>query len=225
MKNQDRIALVEQAFRHEFRDKNLLTQACTHSSLKNSKSRSYEVLEFLGDAVFLSIITDIIVREYPNVDEGKLSKIRSQLVTNQNLSTTIEAMGVVEALKMIKGQKATPSILSDFFEAIIGAIYLDGGMNSAFFSVRKIYENHWKELSIKNTDFKSQFQEVIQKKLKVNPRYKTVETEGKPHDLTFTVAVTVNNEIMALGKGKSKKQAEQMGAKSALEKMKKTTAK
>lgn len=180
-------------------------------------------MEFLGDAVFLSIITDILVREFPQGNEGNLSKMRSQLVTNQNLAATVEAMGIASALRMIKGQRATASILSDFFESIIGAIYLDGGMNSAFFCVRKVYETHWKEMSVKNTDFKSQYQEIIQKRLKVNPQYKTVETEGKPHDLTFTVAVMVNGTVVALGKGKTKKQAEQMGAKSALEKNKKVS--
>lgn len=221
MKQKDRVALIEQAFKHEFRDKNLLAQACTHSSLKKGKTRSNEVLEFLGDAILLSILTDIIVRENPNADEGALSKIRSHMITNQNLAVTIERMGVSKALKMARGQKVSANILSDFFEAMVGAIYLDGGSSSAFFSVRKIYENYWKEISFKNTDFKSQLQEFTQKKYKVNPQYKTVETEGRPHELTFTVAVLINGDVVSLGKGKNKKQAEQMGAKNALEKVKK----
>ena len=221
MKQKDRIALLEQSFKHEFRDKNLLIQAATHSSLKKGKTRSNEVLEFLGDAILLSIITDIIVRENPQADEGALSKIRSHLITNQNLAATVERMGISKALKMARGQKVSANILSDFFEAMIGAIYLDGGSPSAFFTVRKVYESFWKEISFKNTDFKSQLQEYTQKKLKVNPQYKTVETEGRPHELTFTVAVILNGEILTLGKGKNKKQAEQMGAKNALEKIKK----
>lgn len=221
MKLKNRIKLVEDILGYEFRDKNLINQALTHSSCKtlNSKVKDNELLEYMGDAVLSMVITDILFREHPTQKEGVHTKLRSTITNNIVLAKTVETLGLQKTIKLGNGQKINANILSDLLEAIIGAIYLDGQFHNTYYVIKKIYENHWSGIAQENSDYKSQLQELTQKKFKSKPSYKLVQTEGPPHKKEFTVAVDVNNKIISIGKALTKKQAEQNAAKDALEKL------
>ena len=224
MKVKNRIKFVEDVISYEFRDKNILSQALTHSSCRRfgQKVKDNENLEFLGDSILSTIITDILFREYPHQSEGGLTKLRSAITNNKLLAQTILKLKLAKTLKLGPGQKTNESILSDLFESIIGAVYLDGGFHSSFYVVKKIYEDHWQKIAQDNTDFKSQLQEFTQSTFKIKPDYQIVESTGPAHSKEFSMAVLINGKIECIGKGSTKKQAEQSAAKEALEKIKKS---
>ena len=221
MKLKHRLKLIEDILEYEFRDKNLLTEALTHSSCRrnNQKLKDYEMLEYLGDSVLNLMITDILYREHGTQDEGMHTKLRSAIINNKTLATTVEKLGIEKALRMGFGQKANESILSDMLEAIIGAVYLDGSFHNAYLITKKLYQTYWADIAQENSDYKSQLQEWTQKMYREKPEYQLVQSEGPAHKREFTVAVMVNQSVMGLGKALTKKQAEHNAAKEALEKV------
>lgn len=224
MSIKNRIKHVEAVLGYEFRDKNILTQALTHSSFKRHKHKKIkdnENLEFLGDSILSAIITDIIFKEYPHQKEGGLTKLRSSICNNKNLANTMSKLKLTKVIKMGNGQKINESILSDLFESLIGSIYLDGGFHSSFFVIKKIYDNYWQKIAQESTDFKSQLQEYTQSAFKLKPEYQVVDANGPAHNKEFSMAVLINGKVEGIGKGSTKKQAEQGAAKEALEKIKK----
>lgn len=216
---------------YNFSDEKFLNWALTHSSYANEYKKQKiiynERLEFLGDSILGLIVSEYIYIVYPNYPEGELTKLRATVVCEPALSYLATNIDLGKYMLLGKGEEATGgrkrvSILADAFEALIGAIYLDGGMENAKCFVLK----HLKpviadavnglELFI---DYKTQLQEVLQKKNKGNIEYKVVKEEGPDHNKIFHTEVYAKEKELGTGFGKSKKDAEQNAAKAALIRM------
>ena len=218
---------IEQKLQYEFKNKNLLQEALRHSSyvneLANSDLRDNERLEFLGDAVLNLIVGHMLMRSYPDLKEGDLSRNRANLVNEAQLAKTARSVNLGAYILLGKGEAQTQgreknSILADTFEALTAAIYLDGGFETAY----KIIENKLQLLveqldtADSNYDYKSRLQERVQMGNGVIPNYNIIREEGPDHDKTFWVALKVV-DIETEGSGKSKKAAEQDAARKAME--------
>ncbi len=220
---------LEAKLNYKFNNIELLKAALVHSSYANEvrgSVHSNERLEFLGDSVLSIIVSEHIFATYPNMPEGELTRLRASLVCEKSLCVFSRELGIGEYLKLGKGEdknggRARDSILADAFEAVLAAIYLDGGMNSAkkhiFNTVLRDLEHHADEDSFK--DYKTTLQEIIQRNPEETISYILIDEKGPDHDKLFTVAVHLNSNIIGQGSGKSKKQAEQMAAKQALKLM------
>ena len=216
---------LEEKIGYEFKDKQLLTHALTHSSYANERHLSYgsnERLEFLGDSV-LGVITAEYFYNNFNLPEGELTKLRAATVCEESLFNFAKELNLGENLLLGKGEIRThgaerPSILSDAFESVIAAIYLDGGMEEA-----KKFVLHFisKAVITKPSfhDYKTALQEIIQKNHDEHITYILVGESGPDHDKSFEVEVHLNSNVIGHGKGRSKKIAEQEAAKRALELM------
>jgi ribonuclease-3 len=222
-------SILEKQINITFKNKDLLRQAFTHRSFINeNKHSSYEHnerLEFLGDAVLELATTSFLFKKYAKRDEGALTSFRAALVNTNTLSEVASKLGFNEFLLLSKGEskdtgRARQYILADAFEALIGAIYLDQGYDAAYTFIEKNLL-HLTDDIVKTgswIDAKSYFQEKSQEVLSATPAYETVSEEGPDHNKYFTVAVKVKEETIATGRGKSKQEAEQEAARSALEK-------
>ncbi|MBO5572237.1 MAG: ribonuclease III [Ruminococcus sp.] len=212
---------------YTFKNKELIEQALSHSSYANEKKRaggSNERLEFLGDSVLSIVVSDYLYKNI-NVPEGELTKMRASLVCEKSLFVFAQQIQLGEFLHLGKGEENTggrerPSILADAFEAVIAAIYLDGGMEAAAKHILRFMPD-----DIKRTkkpvlsDFKTLLQEVVQKNPEEKVEYVLIGEEGPDHNKRFVVEVCLNSQVIGKGKGKSKKEAEQLAAKEALELM------
>jgi ribonuclease-3 len=222
---------IEKKLEYEFGSKQLLGEALRHSSFVNEQSdadlRDNERFEFLGDAVLNLIIGHILIERYPNLKEGDLSRIRANLVNESQLAIIARAIDLGAFIRLGKGEIQTNgreknSILAGVFEALIAAVYLDGGFKAAF----KIIENNFVPYldsvnsAIDSYDYKSLLQEWVQEEQGAMPYYKVVREEGPDHDKTFWISVKVF-DVESEGHGKNKKIAEQDAAKKALEILKK----
>lgn len=218
---------IEQKLEYEFNSKELLKEALQHSSFVNEQPgadlRDNERLEFLGDAVLNLIVGHILMERYPDLNEGDLSRTRANLVNESHLANIARSLDLGSYIRLGKGEIQTKgrdknSILASAFEAIMAAVYLDGGFKAAF----KIIENKFLPLlnqthfATNHYDYKSRLQELVQEKQGVMPKYSVIREEGPDHDKIFWIAVSVF-KIEAQGEGKSKKMAEQDAAKKALE--------
>ena len=218
---------LEDIIGYKFKDPQLLHQALSHSSYANEKkqlSGSNERLEFLGDSVLSIVVSDYLYKNI-NVPEGELTKMRASLVCEKSLFVFAQQIQLGEFLHLGKGEENTggrerPSILADAFEAVIAAIYLDGGMEAAAKHILRFMPE-----DIKRTkkpvlsDFKTLLQEVVQKNPEEKVEYVLIGEEGPDHNKRFVVEVCLNSQVIGKGKGKSKKEAEQLAAKEALELM------
>lgn len=216
----------EERIHYRFRDRAILEHALCHSSYVNEQTdqdlEDNERLEFLGDAVLNLVIGHILMHRYPELHEGDLSRMRSNLVNERQLAGIAKSINLGPIIKLGKGEHQTcgrekNSILSDVFEAIIAAVYLDGGFDAAFSFISTQFHGYIEnsDSPAMNHDSKSKLQEYSQNHLKAMPRYKVVHESGPDHDKTFEVLLTIN-EIEAYGTGKSKKAAEQDAATNAL---------
>ncbi len=216
---------------YKFNDIKFLNWALTHSSYANEYKKKKiiynERLEFLGDSILGVVVSDYIYNQYPKYPEGDLTKLRATVVCEPSLSFLATNLDLGKYLLLGKGEEATGgrdrvSILADAFEALIGAIYLDGDMESAkpfvLHHLKPVIEDavNGRELFI---DYKTQLQETMQKSCKGNIAYKVVKEEGPDHNKVFHTEVCSKEKIIGLGVGKSKKDAEQNAAKAALERM------
>ncbi len=210
---------------YKFKDIQLLKRAMTHSSYANENKDSEgsnERLEFLGDAVLSIIVSDSIFRDYKNLPEGELTKIRASLVCENSLCSFAKEINLGEHLLLGKGERLTggdsrPSILADAFEALIAAIYLDGGMEAASkfvmnFVGRELADNHGGAFE----DYKTMLQEIIQQNPEEVLEYRLVGESGPDHDKRFEVNIMLNSNVIGSGSARSKKKAEQLAAKEAL---------
>jgi len=211
-----------------FKDKSLYELALTHRSWinENKNAKHNERLEFLGDAVLEFIVSSFLFENFPNKEEGFLTAIRAKIVNTKNLAALAEKMNLGEYIKMSKGEeqgggKKNDSLLADAVEALIGALYLDSGLESAksFININLLKDIE-KKLHEPLKDPKSTLQEIVQAKGLPTPRYFVINETGPDHDKTFTVEVYVGKETYGQGKGRSKNLAEQDAAKYALEKIK-----
>jgi len=218
----------ENEINYIFKDKNLLRQAFTHSSYAHEEKMNYlknnERLEFLGDAVLELTISHYLYDNFADMSEGDLTKFRANVVCETSLAKGAAMINVGKYVLLSKGEEQTggrarASILSDVFEAVIGAIYLDGGFEEA----RKFIMNILKKYIVdaRNNfhinDFKTHLQEIIQKNHKGSLKYTIIKEEGPDHNKTFTANVTHGSRLLGTGKGKSKKEAEQKAAGVALQ--------
>jgi ribonuclease-3 len=210
---------------YAFADASLLHDALTHRSFKNEKpnlsSADNERLEFLGDAVVDLVAASLLYVQFPDADEGELTRRRADLVSEKGLAEAAEAIGVGAALRLGKGEEKSggrdkPRLLSSALEACIGAIYLDGGAEAAFASARRIFEPRLHTAAPGHRDAKSRAQEWAQAHLGSTPSYQLVGSEGPDHEREFTVALELNGEPVASGVGRSKVDAEQAAAEAAL---------
>lgn len=222
-------SILEKQINITFKNKDLLRQAFTHRSYinehKNSSFEHNERLEFLGDAVLELATTSFLFKKYPKRNEGELTSFRAALVNTNTLSEVASKLGFNDFLLLSKGEskdtgRARQYILADTFEAMIGAIYLDQGYDAADAFINTNLLGMTDDIVKTGSwiDAKSYFQEKSQEILSVTPLYETIQEEGPDHNKYFTVAVKIKDETIATGKGKSKQEAEQEAARSALEK-------
>ncbi|MBI5233042.1 MAG: ribonuclease III [Deltaproteobacteria bacterium] len=210
-----------------FKDQDLIEEVFVHSSYLNEKKgkdlKSNERLEFLGDAVLATVVSHILYSRFTGIDEGELTKLRSRLVNKRILARLSKDMGLAEYLMLGKGEalnggRENPSILSDLFEALVGAVYLDSGYEGAY----KFIEERFLPLiektltELRDFDFKPELQELVQKRFKEEPCYRLIREEGRPHKKTFEIEVIVAGKALGRGIAARKKDAEQLAAKEAL---------
>ena len=213
---------------YKFKNLNLLKESIVHKSYANEKVdlklSHNERLEFLGDAVLELAITDLLVKRFPDFMEGDLSRLRASIVNEAQLARLAVKLDLGKVILLGRGEELTEgrtknSILANTYEAILAALYLDGGYNAAF----QVAEIHFRLILEEATrtdfdrDFKTKLQEVAQAKYQKIPRYHVTKTSGPDHKKTFEVKVVVNSVPLAFGTGKSKKEAEQDAARNALQ--------
>lgn len=222
---------LEKNIEYSFKNKELLDNALRHSSFVNEQPNESlednERLEFLGDAVLSLIIGHLLMIKYPKLNEGDLSRTRANLVNASQLAIIAKNIDLGRFIYLGKGEIQTHgrkkhSILADALEALLAAIYLDGGFNAAFNFISQQFASQLKSITttVVNNDYKSQLQELIQEKHKVTPEYNVVDEKGPDHDKTFEVKLNVC-DIQTTGSGKNKKMAEQNAAEKALQILKK----
>lgn len=220
---------AEKLIGHEFSDKALLMTALTHSSYANEKhTRDNERLEFLGDSVLSVIISDDIFHRMKDVREGDLSKFRATLVCEGSLAEVAKKIHLSELIFLGRGEdmsggRQRPSVISDAFEAVLGAIYLDSGLETAREWVLRLMTDRI-ELVLSGglyADYKTTLQEWVQRDGRSAVTYSTIKTEGSEHSRWFTVQVEINGKPKATASGRSKKEAEQKAAQVLLGRLKK----
>lgn len=212
-------------------DRGIYLRALRHRSIIDGKivqaHETYERLEFLGDAVLDLIVTEILFEKYPLANEGFLTKLRAKVVRGKTLAKIASQMRINEVMEI--GERATgqgievsKSVLADLFESVVAAIYLTKGYDFTFLFTERLLNKHidLKLLEVKADNFKSSLMEYLQASNDPLPEYRVIAEDGPAHDKTFTVAVYVSGELKAEGKGKSKKDAEQIAAERALELLK-----
>lgn len=219
---------AEKNIGYTFKDKELLKTALTHRSYANENhTHDNERLEFLGDSVLSIIVSDYIFKRMRNVDEGDLSKFRATLVCEKSLASISDTIKLRELVFLGRGEELTggrkrPSIISDAFEAVLGAIYLDAGFDTAQKWLLMLMRERIELVLQGNfySDYKTTLQELVQKDGKSSVTYTTIETSGKEHNRSFRVQVEINGKPIKSATGHSKKTAEQAAAKAALEVLK-----
>lgn len=219
---------LEEKLGYKFKNIDLLKNALTHSSYANEVRGGYssnERLEFLGDSVLSLVVSDYLYKQFKNLPEGELTKLRASLVCEKSLCSFSRELELGKFLNLGKGEdhnggRERDSILADAFEAVLAAIYLDGGMEAA-----RRYVMNFVLRELKHTDdevfkdYKTALQEIIQRNPEESVSYVLTSESGPDHDKSFTVEVRLNSNVIGCGTGKSKKQAEQRAAKQALQLM------
>ena len=209
-----------------FKNKGLLKQALTHKSWVNEHKKlreSNERLEFLGDAVLEFVVSKELYLRLPKKEEGYLTALRANLVNTVNLSKVANQLNIGEVLYLSKGEEEgggrnNPSILADTVEAVIGAIFLDGGVKKVEIFIKDyILDDLEQKIKEPLKDSKSRLQEIVQAKGLMAPKYEVVNEEGPDHNRNFLIQVIIGNKPYAKGVGKNKGEAEQEAAKKALE--------
>ena len=219
---------LEKNLGFKFKNHNLLREALTHRSylneFKKQKIQSNERLEFLGDAVLSFIVSDWLFKKFRQFTEGKLTNLRSNLVKTTSLTKVAQRLKIGDYLLLSKGEKETqgqknPTLLANALEAIIGALFLDQGLEATKIFVWRNFEALLKEViySGRLKDYKSLLQEKIQAQSSQSPIYKTIKEKGPEHKKIFTIHVFSDGQFLAEGLGQSKQKAEEAAAKQALE--------
>ena len=212
---------------YHFAQVKLLRAAMTHSSYANEQSEGAEHnerLEFLGDAVLELCISQELFRRFPDAREGELTAMRSRLVNQECLASLARDIGLRDAIVLGRGEEAQggrerDSLLSDAFEALLGAVFLDGGYGAAQEAVARLFASKWPARSGKprSKDGKSRLQEVTQQLFKDRPVYALLESAGPEHDKVFTVRLELPDKSVFVAEGSSVKRAEQTAALKALD--------
>ncbi len=221
---------LENELGYQFKDISLLCEALRHSSYVNEQRdpalQDNERLEFLGDAVLDLVITHILMNHFPQTREGDLSRMRATIVNESQLAAVAQRLNLGQHLLLGKGEALShgqekSSILADALEAVIAAVYLDGGLQNAFDVIERQFSQNISQVGerLAAEDFKSRLQELVQVRFKTIPEYKVVAESGPDHDKTFEVCLSIGTFLTTHGTGKSKKAAEQAAARVAFEKL------
>ena len=223
---QENCSEIERKIKYIFKDKDLLYLAFVHRSFVNENKKVISIhnerLEFLGDAVLNLVVTEYLYKKFPQANEGILSFYRSQIVDSSSCAQYVQKLEIKDFVLLGKGEQAEErgraTILADLFEAVVGAIYLDSGIEEARDFILGNFE---KDISVflqkPSRNYKAELQSFCQKKHGVQPVYEIILESGPEHLKTFVVEAKVNNISLAKGQGSSKKEAEQDAAKNALE--------
>lgn len=229
--NSDILGELALAIGYTFNDRNILCQALTHRSYVNEAGdksvKDNERLEFFGDSVIDFFLSELLYRRFPESREGELTRIRASLVDEESLARLAIGLGLGRYLRLGRGEEKSggrgkKSILADAYEALVAALYLDGGSEAA----RAMLGAHFSPLmeryacGMHSRDFKTEFQELAQAQNGATPRYLLTDASGPDHDRIFTVEVLVGEERFGEGSGRSKKEAEQAAARQGLARLK-----
>ena len=223
----DQLPEIEEKLGYVFKDKNLLLLSFVHRSFFNEHRDDVdghnERLEFLGDSVLGLMVSDYLYIKFPSRPEGQLSHMRSYLVDATSCATLIQRVKIDECILLGRGEsmnegRGRDTILADLFEAVIGAIFLDGGLEEA----RKFFFTHF-EVELDSLvhrpmrNWKAELQDYVQKKYQVTPTYQVMDEKGPDHKKNFHIGAFIGDELVGEGMGASKKEAETMAAKKAVE--------
>ena len=225
------IDLLQSSLAYRFKTFALLEEALTHSSLVNEQRsvspQHNERFEFLGDAVLSLVMSEYLASALPQSSEGALSKLKAQLVSEASLAAVARRLSLGEHLKLGRGEdrskgREKDSLLADALEAVLAAVHLDGGFDASRMVTRHIFAEELANVAAQQEqpgagDYKTQFQEWCQKRHDTLPRYATVRETGLDHQKLFEVELSIQGEVVGMGSGRSKKEAEQQAAKQALE--------
>ena len=227
-KHLDIITRFENIIDYKFNNKEYILEALTHSSYSNENKdfQFNERVEFLGDSVLSIVISEYLFKNETTLPEGELTKLRANIVCEESLSEVAMDIQLGEHMLLGKGEEATGgrervSILADAVEAVIAAIYLDGGLDKA----KEFILNYMKDIIVNSRkgkifrDYKTHLQEVLQSQGETNIWYKLIDEKGPDHNKKFVMQVGIDNKILGFGEGKSKKEAEQVAARKALDNM------
>lgn len=229
-----RLKTFEKRFGYSFRSKELLHNALTHKSYVNENrlptGSDNERLEFLGDAVLELAISELLMERFPDYNEGELSKLRASIVNERQLADLARDYQIGEFLLLGKGEEQTmgrekPSLLSDAYEAVLGAIYLDRGFKKAHAVIKRHYTRLFAENPTDSfyQDYKTELQERVQTLFKTMPQYRLAGEEGPSHRKVFEINLVIQEKVYGVGRGFSKKEAEQSAAQKALDLLKSQT--
>lgn len=222
---------AQQAIGHTFRNARLLDEALTHTShvneVKEQDLKDNERLEFLGDAVLALVVSEHLAAACPDLTEGALSKLRSRLVSETSLARAARRLELGKLIRLGRGEERSQgrdkdSILANTLEAVLAAVYVDGGLEAARSFALKAFAQELREATSRDAggvfagDYKTQLQEWCQRQYDCVPQYATTKESGPDHQRLFEVRVTVRGEVRGRGTGRSKKEAEQAAAQEAL---------
>ena len=217
---------LENRLGYKFENKQLIIEALTHKSYK--KPYNNERLEFLGDAVLDLIVGEFLFKEFPKKDEGVLSKMRASIVNEGGFALLARKIGLGDYIFLSLAEENNdgrnkPSLLSNAFEAVIGAIYLEAGLEKSREIVERLLKESYPKIDLDTLckDYKTSLQELTQATHGMTPDYTLVSSNGPDHKKEFEIAVVLNGQVIAKAKGRSKKQAQQKAAEIALKKLKK----
>ena len=223
---------LQQQLGYQFKDESILIQSLTHTSYGHEKfpdkpvaERDNERFEFLGDAILDLVVSDLLLELFPFHNEGQLSKMRAATVNERTLASVARSLKLQDYVLLGKGESLTggaqkASIIASAFEAIIAAIYKDGGFIAVYPIVRNLFENFFRDENsaqiLLESDPKTRLQEISQAKYKATPSYHLVSSEGPDHSKVFRVEVRIKNQVISEAVGYSKKDAEQNAARTAI---------
>lgn len=225
MKAYTPLVLLQQELGYTFADPALLVRSLTHVSYERKKEDAHnEVLEFLGDAVLDLAISDLLIRRYPKRSEGDLSRMRAALVNSSALAEKATMLKLGPLLRLGKGEERSdgrnkPSILAGAFEALLGAVYEDGGYAACRRLVERYFAADLKDKQLGQQDYKTRLQEISQMLFRAPPVYRLVSESGPDHDKCFVTEIAVGGKVLGNGRGKTKKQSEQEAAEKALQEL------
>jgi len=223
------LTALEESIGHRFSDRKLLLNALMHRSYVNENPHLHltdnERLEFLGDAALDLAISHLLIERFPHYNEGKLSRLRAGIVNEKQLASMAKELGLGVALHLGKGEELSggrqkPSLLADGYEALLAAVYLDGGLEALINMVEVQFSRFFSEEEelpqALDKDYKTRLQEILQSREKTVPQYRLEAEEGPDHDKLFRVSVWLKDRLLAFGSGPTKKSAQQKAAGRAL---------
>jgi ribonuclease III len=222
LKNPAELVRLQNELGYSFSDPALLVRCLTHISHERKRQGGHnEVLEYLGDAVLDLAVSDLLIARHPTKSEGDLSRMRAALVNSFVLAEKAGMLGLGPLLRLGKGEERSggrtkPSILAGAFEALLGAVYQDGGYEAARRIVERYFVSDLKGKNLGQQDYKTRLQEISQMLFHAPPSYRLISESGPDHDKCFITEIAVGGKVLGRGQGKTKKQAEQEAAQSAL---------